>query len=126
MQGTLAKSHILTAIAGACLLAGPAPAEERPPLVHQTITLDADTGCFDYRGDASVFEGRFTRGAYIGISMDDPDRIPVSDVPEFKTSEPGFWFGPLPESGRYSFMFIPSYLHGTTGTVLICSRTVAP
>lgn len=99
MQGSLTTSRIVTALLGACLLAAPASAEERPLPAHQPFKLDAETGCFDYTGTAAVFNGQFKRGAYVSVTMDDPERIPAMDAPEYKTSEPGFWFGPLPKSG---------------------------
>ncbi|MFK0207718.1 hypothetical protein [Agrobacterium sp. NPDC090283] len=119
-------TRAVSMIVGGCLLAAPAVAEERPLPLRQPFKLDTETGCFDYTGTAAVFDGRFKRGAYVSVTMDDPARIPAMDAPEYKTSEPGFWFGPLPKTGSYSIMFMPGYLHGTPGTVLICGRTFAP
>lgn len=114
-------------VLGACLLAAPAFAqEERPPITRQAFKLDPETGCFDYTGPAVEFTGRFRAGSYVGVTMDDPERIPAMDAPEHKTPGSVSWFGPLPESRTYGIMFAPSYLHGSRGHVVICGRTAPP
>lgn len=122
------QAKVLMAV-GVCLLAAPASAEtERPhPMpTRQAFKLDAETGCYTYTGTAGEFTGRFKAGAYVSVLMDDPERIPVLDAPEYKTNGPASWFGPLPKTGSYSIVFTPAYLIGTKGTVEICGRTTPP
>ncbi|PDT38158.1 hypothetical protein CO671_01810 [Rhizobium sp. M10] len=113
-------------VVGACLLAAPASAEQAPLPKTQPFKLDAGTGCFNYTGSAGMFVGQFKRGAYVSVLMDNPERIPVLDAPDYKTNGPASWFGPLPKSGSYTIMFMPRYLHGSPGTVEICGRTTPP
>lgn len=116
-------------VLGTCLLAVPAFAEtERahPVPTRQAFKLDAETGCFRYTGKAAEFVGRFKRGSYVSVTMDNPERIPFMDAPEFKTPDPASWFGPLPESRDYSIGYTPAMLFGTPGTVTICGRTFPP
>ncbi|OHV78407.1 hypothetical protein [Rhizobium sp. LCM 4573] len=118
----------LTAIA-AVLLPSSAPAETglaHPLPTVQPFRLDADSGCYRYTGTAGEFTGRFRAGSYVRVTMDDAERIPVMDAPDFQTGAPAFWFGPLPRTGSYSITFTPAYLIGTPGTVEICGRTMPP
>lgn len=137
--------HFLTiGIAGACLLAAPATAQEesRPPLMRQAFTLDPETGCFDYKGTAAEFVGRFKRGSYVTVTMQSLDdtgllvpasqeeRIPLMGGPGHPVDSPlsskAYWFGPLPQTGPYTVTFMPRSLIGHPATVLICGRTFAP
>lgn len=120
------STHALGILMGVALLAAPASAEQAPLPKTQPFKLEAETGCFNYTGTAAMFVGQFRRGAYVSVLMDNPERIPVLDAPDYKTSGPASWFGPLPQSGSYAIMFMPRYLHGSTGTVEICGRTTPP
>ncbi|WP_037471810.1 hypothetical protein [Sinorhizobium fredii] len=121
------KTYLLVAVT--CLLAAPALAETElahPMPTRQAFKLDAETGCFRYTGKAAEFVGRFKRGSYVSVTMDNPERIPIMDAPEFKTRDPASWFGPIPESRDYSIGYMPAMLFGTPGTVTICGRTFPP
>ncbi|WP_105384350.1 hypothetical protein [Neorhizobium alkalisoli] len=121
------KTYLLVAVT--CLLAAPALAETElahPMPTRQVFKLDAETGCFRYTGKAAEFVGRFKRGSYVSVTMDNPERIPLMDAPEFKTPDPASWFGPLLESRNYSIGYLPAMLFGTPGTVTICGRTFPP
>ncbi|CDX21341.1 exported hypothetical protein [Mesorhizobium plurifarium] len=111
--------------------------------VVQRFKLGAKSGCWNYVGDATVFTGRLRAGAYVGIQMvtigqdgfpepfDQEERTPSLDVPEVDSSTPRnwlgkAWFGPLPATKDYSFMFIPRASFGTTALVTICGRSTVP
>lgn len=114
---------------GLLLAAAPALAETElahPLPTRQSFKLDAETGCFDYDGAAGQFVGKFKRGAYVSVTMDDPERIPLMDAPEFKTPDTASWFGPLPVSRDYTIEFMPAMLIGSPGKVVICGRTFRP
>ncbi|WFU01940.1 hypothetical protein QA648_17845 [Rhizobium sp. CB3171] len=130
----------------ACLLTAALPvtahADSRPPLERQAFKLDAETGCFDYKGTAAEFVGRFKRGSYVTVTMQSLDamgvlvppsqeqRIPLMDGPGHPLESPlhakAYWFGPLPKTGPYTFTFMPRSLVGHPASVLICGRTFAP
>ncbi|WP_142781073.1 hypothetical protein [Agrobacterium sp. T29] len=117
------------ALAGVLLMAAPASAETElahPLPMRQTFRLDAETGCYLYEGRAAEFVGSLKRGSYVSVTMDDPERIPIMDAPEFKSNNKAAWFGPLPESRAYTIVFVPAMLIGTPGNVVICGRTFAP
>lgn len=107
------------------------PALAETELAHpvptlQSFKLDPETGCYHYTGRAGQFIAKFKRGAYVSVVMDDSERIPIMDAPEFKTNGPGVWFGPLPESRNYIIEFMPAMLIGSPGMVDICGRTSSP
>lgn len=131
----------------ACLLTGTFPAavhaESRPPIERQTFKLDPETGCFDYKGTAAEFVGRFKQGSYVTVTMQSLDatgllvpaaqeqRVPLMENSPGHLSESplhakAYWFGPLPKTGPYTFTFMPRSLIGHPATVLICGRTFAP
>ncbi|SOC48179.1 hypothetical protein SAMN05892877_14123 [Rhizobium subbaraonis] len=97
-----------------------------PPLEQQAFSLDPEDGCFRYSGTAFDFVGRFRAGAYVSVTMDNPERFPAMDAPEYKAPGSASWFGPLPESRNYGITFTPSYLHGSSDRVEICGRMSPP
>ncbi|MFS8047046.1 hypothetical protein [Rhizobium sp. BR 314] len=128
------------ALAGACLLAVPAFAQEegRSPIVRQAFKLAPTDGCFHYEGNAVEFIGRFRAGSYVSVTMhtldevgqplpaSDEQRVPVMDAPEFRVSGPALWFGPLPASRPYTISFMPTAAFGYSGRVTICGRGFPP
>lgn len=111
--------------------------------VVQRFKLEAHSGCWNYVGSATVFTGRLKAGAYVGIQMvtigqdgfpepfDQEERTPALDVPEVDSATPRnwmgkAWFGPLPATKDYSFMFTPHASFGSTALVTICGRAAAP
>ncbi|MCW0983289.1 hypothetical protein OK142_20910 [Agrobacterium sp. BT-220-3] len=125
-----------------CLVLGAAPAiaqqEVRPLPARQSFKLDAESGCFGYRGTAAEFVGHFKRGAYVTVTMQTLDasgrpvpaseeqRIPVLDEPGHATGDGAYWFGPLPKTGPYVITFMPQSAFGHPANVVICGRTFAP
>lgn len=101
-------------------------AEGRAPIIRKEFKLDPESGCFRYTGNALEFVGRFKAGAYVHVTMDNPERIPVMNAPEYKASGPGVWYGPLDKTGAYSITFYPSFTHGSVDSVSICGRVRAP
>lgn len=123
------QAQVLIVTMGACLLAAAALADTElahPVPTRQAFRLNPETGCFLYSGTAAEFVGRFRRGAYVSVTMDDPERIPVMDAPEFKAPGSLSWFGPLPATRDYSIMYTPAMLIGTPGKVVICGTTLPP
>ncbi|WJR67099.1 hypothetical protein QTA58_23455 [Neorhizobium sp. CSC1952] len=123
------QTQILIIAMGACLLASPAVADTElahPMPTRQAFRLDPATGCFRYSGTAAEFVGRLRRGAYVSVTMDDPERIPVMDAPEFRAPGGLSWFGPLPATRDYSIMYTPAMRIGTPAKVVICGTTSPP
>jgi hypothetical protein len=106
--------------------------------VEQRFKLDTGTGCWSHLGKATVFTGHFKAGAYIGIQMvtigqdgfpvpfDQEERMPGLDAPEVDGPPHQSWYGPLPSTKDYSFMYAPRAAFGSTALVTICGRTTAP
>lgn len=103
-----------------------AHAEGHAPIIRKVFKLDPESGCFQYTGRALEFIGRFKAGAYVHITMDDPERIPMLDAPEVKAKGRGIWYGPVAKTGTYSIMFYPTYTHGSVDNVHICGSMVPP
>ncbi|MER8606601.1 hypothetical protein NKH48_23250 [Mesorhizobium sp. M1233] len=105
-------------------------------LIEVRVRLSSDTGCWFYFGDATIFTGKFKKGAYIGVSMvtigrdgfpeapDQEERSPVLDAPELSGGPANrHWFGPLAASKDYQIMFSPRASFGSTALVTVCGRT---
>lgn len=111
------------------------------------IKLDPNSGCWSYLGDATVFTGKFKAGAYLGVQMvtigqdgfpepfDQEERsISLGGIvkeggnplPEISGPSGQAWFGPLPATKDYSFMFSPRASFGTKALVTICGSKTAP
>ncbi len=137
------KPPVLLAVVAVAAISSPAPGvaarpETPAPIVRQAFRLSPTDGCFRYTGDAVEFVGRLRAGSYISVVMqtqgddrqpvpaDEEQRVPNMDAPEYKTPDKAFWFGPLPQSRRYTIGFGPTAAFGYTGRVTICGRTAAP
>jgi hypothetical protein len=106
--------------------------------VEQRFKLGRDSGCWSYLGEATVFTGRLKAGAYVGIQMvtigrngfpegfDREERMPGLDVAQVDGPAHQSWFGPLPATKDYSFMFAPRASFGSTALVTICGRAILP
>jgi hypothetical protein len=106
--------------------------------VEQHFKLDAETGCWHAVSAATVFTGRLRAGAYVGIQMvtigpdgfpvtpDQEERSPALDAPVVPGPAGQSWFGPLPATKDYAFMFSPRASFGSAALVTICGRTAAP
>lgn len=128
----LAAAGSWASIAGAGGNAGP------HDFVEQRFRLDAETGCWSYLGKATVFTGRLKAGAYVGIQMvtvgpdgfpvpfDQEERMPGLDVPPVDGPPHQSWYGPLPATKDYMFMYAPRAAFGSTALVTICGRTSPP
>ncbi|WP_454700903.1 hypothetical protein [Agrobacterium burrii] len=119
----------ITITVGLLCAATPAAAEKEyahPMPTWQTVRLDPGSGCFRYQGTAAEFVGRFRRGSYVTVTMDDPERIPFMDAPEYIAPGSLTWYGPLPASRDYSIGFMPALLFGSPGKVVICGTTTPP
>lgn len=111
--------------------------EAQPPLIRQPIALGGD-GCFRYTGNAVQFAGRFPAGRYVEVTMKtlggdglpvpagEELRSPFMDAPEYRTPDAAYWFGPLPESRRYTIGFVPRAAFGSVVQVTVCSRETPP
>jgi hypothetical protein len=106
--------------------------------VEQHFKLDADTSCWLSVSNAAVFTGCLRAGAYIGVQMvtigrdgfpvapADEERTPALEVPSVQGPPGQSWFGPLPATKDYSFMFSPRSSFGSTALVTVCGRMTAP
>ncbi len=112
-------------------------------VVTKNINFAKGAVCWTYRGKATEFVGRFSRGQTVSVTMTgeatymgangkitrriEPRSVSVSGPRNFFDGESGvvaqgaFQFT-VPTTGKYSFSFTPCFMWGGVGDVSICAQ----